>query len=485
MSLFTIETAHAIASDPLTQTVRATLARERMRMAGESVLIGVSGGRDSMVLLAVLAALAGPMRLRLGVAHYHHGLRGATADRDATIAARTAMTAGLPYFHDRGDVAAHRRLHRMSLEEAARDMRYAFFAAAAHRYGFGYVALGHHADDNAELVLMRLLRGSGPLGLAGIPPVRPLGSSGPMVIRPLIDCHRTAIDRFCRQYALVTAEDESNRSPQLTRNRIRHDLLPRLRKDYNPNIAAGLNRLSRLMRDEERWLETLVAETMPAVLAAAEDQALYLDRAALGRLHPALQRRVLRAAFQRLRGNLRRIGFERIEAVRDLMASERLAGGFDLPGGVHAALAGARLRIGYRPTYKAPVRFEYTIGDTGTVDIREIGVRLHLVRIDPAEVDLRPAAGQSAAYFDMDRVGFPMTIRNFRAGDRFIPFGLKGTQKLKKYFIDHKIPSDQRRRYPLVVSREEILWIAGLRRSDRARVGPQSTAVLKMELLVA
>ncbi len=480
-----IDTFHAIASDPLTRTVRATLTRERMRVSGASVLIGVSGGRDSMALLAVLAVLAGPMRLRLGVAHYHHGLRGATADRDAAIAARTAMAAGLPYLYARGDVAARRRLGRMSLEEAARDMRYAFFEAAARRHGFGCIALGHHADDNAELVLMRLLRGSGPLGLAGIPPVRSMGSAGAMVIRPLIDCRRTAIERFCRQHGLVTVEDESNRNPRFTRNRIRHDLLPRLRKDYNPNIAVGLNRLSRLMRDEERWLETLVAETMPAVLTAADDQALYLDRAALSRLHPALQRRVLRTALQRLRGDLRRLGFDPIEAVRDLVTSENSAGGLDLPGGVHAALAGARLRIGYRRADAAPVRFEYIIGDTGTVDVREIGARLHFTRLDPAEVDLTPAAGQSAAYFDMDRVDFPMTIRNFRAGDRFIPFGLRGTQKLKKYFIDHKIPRSQRRQYPLVVSRGEILWIAGLRRSDRARVGPQSAAVLKMELLVA
>jgi tRNA(Ile)-lysidine synthase len=483
--LFTIDTAHAIASDPLTQTVRVTLARERVRVAGESVLIGVSGGRDSMALLAVLAALADSMRLRLGVAHYHHGLRGAAADRDAGIVEQTAKAAGLPFFYARGDVAARRRLHRMSLEEAARDMRYAFFEAVTRRHGFGCVALGHHADDNAELVLMRLLRGSGPLGLAGIPPARPLGPSGPTIIRPLIDSRRTAIDRFCRQYGLVTREDESNHNLLFTRNRIRHDLLPRLRKDYNPGIAAGLNRLSRLLRDEERWLETLVAETMPAVLVADEDHALSLDRATLRELHPALQRRVLRAALHRLRGDLRRIGFDRIESVRDLMASENATGGFDLPGGVHVALAGARLRIGYRRAQEAPVPFEYILGEPGFVHIREIGARLSLVRLAPDEVDLKPAAGQSVAYFDMDRLDFPMTVRNFRAGDRFIPFGLEGTQKLKKYFIDHKIPREQRWRIPLVISRDEILWIAGQRRSDRARVGPQSATILKMELLVA
>ncbi|MDJ0856647.1 MAG: tRNA lysidine(34) synthetase TilS [Desulfobacterales bacterium] len=477
---------HLIENDPLVRTVRATLASEAMRLDGEGVLVGVSGGRDSMVLLAVLAALAGPLRLqRLGVAHYHHGLRGAAAGRDAGLVEQTALSAGLPYYYARGDVAAHRRRRRMSLEEAARELRYAFFETTAHRHGFGHVALGHHADDNAELVLMRMLRGSGPRGLAGIPPVRRLGATGPTVIRPLIAVDRAAIDRFGPQYGLASVEDESNRSPQFTRNRIRHDLLPKLRADYNPAIAAGLNRLSRLMRDEERWLETLAAEALLDVLAAAEEDAFFLDHAALGRLHPALQRRVLRAALKRLRGDLRRIGFERIEAVRRLAASKNPTDGVDLPGGVRAALAGHRLCIGYRRSPDAPVRFEYTVGGIGMVVIQETGARLHFTRLAPADVDPGPAAGQSVAYFDMNHVGFPMTIRNFRPGDRFAPFGLKGTQKLKKFFIDHKIPRAQRPRFPLLVSRGEILWVAGLRRCDGARVGPRSTAILKVELLVA
>ncbi|MDJ0804289.1 MAG: tRNA lysidine(34) synthetase TilS [Desulfobacterales bacterium] len=480
-----IVSSHPSTNDPLVRRVRTTFASGAMHMAGASILVGVSGGRDSMVLLAVLAGLAGSMRLRLGVAHYHHGVRGATADRDADLVEQTALAAGLPFFLDRGDVAARRRRCRLSLEEAAREMRYAFFESVARRHGFGYVALGHHADDNAELVLMRLLRGSGPLGLAGIPPVRRLGTSGPMVVRPLIDSDRTAIDRFGRRYGVMSAEDESNRNLQFTRNRIRHDLLPKLRRDYNPGIAAGLNRLSRLMRDEERWLETLVAQTLLDILVAAADDALFLDLAALSHLHPALQRRVLRAALERLRGDLRRIGFDRIEAVRELMASKNPTDGVDLPGGVRAALTGRRLRIGYRRLPGGPVLFEYTLRDTGTVDIHETGARLHFTRLTPAELDPVPPAGQSVAYFDMDHVVFPMTIRNFRPGDRFAPFGLKGTQKLKKFFIDHKIPRAQRPRYPLVVSRGEILWIAGLRRSDGARVGPQSAAILKMELLVA
>ena len=161
--------------------------------------------------------MAGPLRLRLGIAHFHHGLRGATADRDAGLVAHQALAAGLPFFYARGDAAAHRRRHRLSLEEASRELRYTFFETTARRYGFGCVALGHHADDNAELVLMRLLRGSGPLGLAGIPPVRVLGSTNLKVIRPLIDIERAAIERFRRRHGMATAEDDPRRWPQKKR----------------------------------------------------------------------------------------------------------------------------------------------------------------------------------------------------------------------------------------------------------------------------
>ncbi len=476
---------HIALDDPLLLALRATVAKEGMLRPGDGVLVGVSGGRDSMALLALLAALAGPMRLRLGIAHFHHGLRGTAADRDAGLVEHQALTAGLPFFYAREDAAAYKRRHRLSLEEASRELRYAFFETTARRQGFGHVALGHHADDNAELVLMRLLRGSGPLGLAGIPPVRALGPKGLKVIRPLIDIERGAIDRFIRRYAMATAEDESNLVLAFTRNRIRHDLLPRLRADYNAGITAGLNRLARLMRDENAWLASLGEESLRRAVVAAEADHLLLDRPVLERCHPALQRRVLRAALQRVRGNLRRIGFERIESVRKLLEVRNPAGGIDLPDGVRVELDGHRLRIGRRRPTAAPVQFEYTVTGTGIVDIAETGTRLCLEKLSSADVGAIRLAGQYVAYFDMDQIEFPITIRNFRPGDRFAPFGLRGTQKLKKYFIDHKIPRERRRDYPLVVSGGEIIWIAGLRRSERARVGPGSAAILKLELLVA
>jgi tRNA(Ile)-lysidine synthase len=472
-------------NDPLLKAVRATVRKAGMLRPGDGVLVGVSGGRDSAALMAVLVALAPAMRLRLGVAHFHHGLRGTAADQDARLVEQQAIRAGFPFYYAKGDVGAHRWVHRQGIEEAARDLRYAFFEVTALRHGFARIALGHHADDNAELVLMRLLRGSGPLGLSGMPSWRPCGTGELTIIRPLIDTDRAAIDRFCRRQGLATREDASNRALQFTRNRIRHDLLPRLRADYNPSIAAGLNRLAGLMRDEEDWLETLVADRLDALTVAVDADQIILDAAALGRIHPAEQRRVLRAALRRIRGDLRRVGFELLEALRRLVDTARGPCAVDLPDDLRAERWSDRLHIGPPRPGVPPPAFSYTMNATGRLHIAATGARLVLERLAHVDRGALRDAGQYVAYFDMDQIVFPITIRSFRPGDRFAPFGLQGTQKLKKYFIDHKIPRAERPRFPLVVSGGEIIWIAGLRRSSRAPVGARSTNILKVELLVA
>jgi tRNA(Ile)-lysidine synthase len=472
-------------NDTLLQTARETIDRASMLRGGAHVLVGVSGGKDSVALFGVLTALVDVFKLRLGIAHYHHGLRGAVADRDARLVEDLAFDAGIPFFYAQGDVHAYLKDHALSTEEAARNLRYAFLESVARRYGFTHIAVGHHADDNAELVLMRLLRGSGRLGLAGIPPVRTCGSGGLTLIRPLIASQRTAIERFCRRYGLMTREDESNRDLRFTRNHIRHKLLPRLKADYNPNLVAGLNRLSFLMRDEEQWIDRLVADHLHAATATDGPQGIALAVNVMERFHPALQRRVLRAALRHLRGDLRRIGFEAVETIRQRLHAANGRGGIDLPGNLRVERYGRLLHIGPPDAMIPVVSFDYTVPETGLVQINETGFRLCLKQIDCPDEDTWRHAGQHVAYFDMSKIVFPITIRSFRPGDRFAPFGLKGRQKLKKYFIDHKIPRTQRSKYPLVVSGGEIIWVAGLRRSDQALVDAHSTKVLRIELLVA
>ncbi len=478
--------------------VEGTVRQHRMLSPGDAVLMGVSGGPDSMALLHLMLRLAPLFSLRLGVAHLDHGLRDRAGARDAAFVSRAAGSLGLPCFLEKADTAAYRRRHRLSPEEAARRVRYRFFSRTAAREGFSKVAVGHQADDNAELVLMNLLRGSGPGGLSGIPPVRRLpGESAPggrtappaAVVRPLIRLTRGDILAYLACRGIDHVADESNADPAYLRNRLRHELIPHLRAAYNPRIVAALNRLAAILRAEEDWAEGAARDAFTGLTAppgGAGGVAFPAD--ALRRLHPALCARVIRRALAAVKGDLRRISCDHVTAVRGLL--EGVGGGrLDLPCGIQAVREGGTLRIRPRAFPPEAPCFDYRVprpqGAALWVTIAETGDRL---RFDPAGLPgpgeiLR--AGERVAYFDIDRLRFPLVVRNFRPGDRFTPLGTAGTQKVKKYFIDARVPRDLRPRCPLLVSGGEIAWIAGRRRGACARVTPATRRALRAELFLA
>ena len=233
---------------------------------GDAVLVAVSGGPDSMALLHLLVALSPALSLRLGVAHLDHGLRKEAAQRDAAFVAGAAAGLGLPCHVGKENVTAYRDRHRLNLEEAARTIRYRFLGQTAAAYGYSRLATGHQADDNAELVLMNLLRGSGPGGLAGIPPRRRLSEAdGPPgrpgaridIIRPLIAVTREEVLAYLSDRSIAHVTDDSNSDPAYLRNRLRRDLIPHLARAYNPRIAAALNRLSAILRSEDEWADAV------------------------------------------------------------------------------------------------------------------------------------------------------------------------------------------------------------------------------------
>jgi len=240
--------------------VRQAIEDHGMVAAGEAVLIGVSGGPDSVALLDVLHSLAAGLKIHLGIAHLDHNLRGAEGRADADFVARTAAQYRLPFYGHRVDSGDYRALRGRSVEEAARILRYRFLEATARRHGYERIAVGHNADDNAETVLLFLLRGSGPGGLAGIRP-----QAGPH-IRPLIRLKRLEINRYLDLCDLPFVSDRSNIDLRFVRNRIRHRLLPLLQSEFNPAIVESLNRLARIFQDEETWLQTITRDRIDAVI---------------------------------------------------------------------------------------------------------------------------------------------------------------------------------------------------------------------------
>jgi tRNA(Ile)-lysidine synthase len=466
----------------LDRLVDLTLQRHHLLAAGESVLVGVSGGPDSVALLHLLVDRAPGLGLRLGIAHLHHGLRE-EADREEEFVRRMALELGLPFFSRRADVRAHQRRRRLSLEEAARQVRYAFFDEVATQQGFAKIALGHHADDSAETLLLNLLRGSGRLGLGGIPAVR-----DGRLIRPLIAARRADIEAFLSARGIATVADGSNAEAIHLRNRIRARLIPLLERDYQPQARTVLGRTALILRDEDAWLESVIGPIFSDAVSAAGSGWISLHAPVLDRMHVAAARRVLRRAIRQVKGDLRRLEFDHVERILALAQRAGDAGPLHLPGRIRAWRRGTRIEISAgegpgRP--HPPPEYAYTLSGCGTLNIRETGEFLRLTEVGVEALPIPWAADSQQAFLDLDVVRFPLVIRNFRPGDRFAPLGAAGTQKLKKYFCNHKVDRDERRRCPLLVSEGRILWVAGHRIDRSAAVTPLTRRVVKVERRLA
>lgn len=479
--------------DPLLRNVAQTIHAHGMLRPGDRVLVGFSGGPDSSALLICLMALSERYALSLAAAHLNHGLRSSRGDADARHAARQAEALGVPFIAGTQSAMGYRRRHRLSLEEAGREMRHRFLQNTAARGGYSHIALGHHRDDNAESLLMRFLRGSGPSGLAGIPPVGVGIGGGLPVIRPLIRVSRDEISAFVQRRGIPVVADETNADRRFLRNRIRHELLPYLIAHYNPNLVEGLGRMARITRDEVDWADDLTAKTLDRLLLADHGTLLILDRRGLTACHPAVQRRVLRTAVLRCKGDRRHIGFDALETIRLLAVRGPMEGAQDLPDGLMVRVRGARVELQRlmrrsgrgRPFQPIPAQqvFAYRISSAGHYGIPEAGVRMVFSLVDPpAEGDLR-RSGQQTAFFDIDRLRFPLVVRSFRPGDKMAPLGMRGSQKIKKIFINSKIARFARGRIPLLVSGGEIIWIAGLRQSRIGRIVPQTRCCLKVDII--
>lgn len=458
----------AIINSATAKKVARTIARHGMLAAGDRVLAAVSGGADSTALLHLMNAMRPRLGITLAVAHLNHGLRGRAADGDARFAESLAGHLGLMFHGERIRLDPSRG----SVEERGRQARYAFFHRLAKEHGYNKIALGHHMDDNAEAVLLHLLRGSGIRGLSGIPPVR-----GQRIIRPLIDLRRNEIIDFLREQGISFVQDASNNDLRYDRNRVRQSLIPFLQRHFNPNVTAVLHRTADLCRQEEHWLQTLLAPILEEAMESLDPQGMVLRTQRLSVEPPAVQRRLLREGLRRWRGNLRRIRMDHIDALIDLLGPQSEGKRLCLPNRIGAERIGTRLRFSIRPgrgcaPNHSPPDYLYEIPfpekNPCTISIPESGLVFHFALMTGGDEPCRDAPDGSAVWFDADQVTFPLRIRNFRPGDRMRPSGLQGHRKIKKIFNDRKIPASQRHGTPLLVGGREILWVVGVRRSEVA-----------------
>jgi len=425
-----------------------------------------------MALLHALWDMRRESRLGLVVAYLDHGLRTEAAAEQSFVR-QTAAALGLPFVTARADVRALREKMHLPLQEAAREARYGFFLKAACEFSAEKIALGHTADDQAESVLMRLLRGSGTRGLAGIPPKR-----DERIIRPLIEVWRREVESFLRERNIPFREDASNRSFHFLRNRIRHELVPLL-ETYNPRIRQILLQTAERFRLEEEYWQRLILEKFSSLGRNQEAGGVSLDIPRLAELPVPFRLRIFRRAVETILGHQRGFGFPHFQAVESLWQNPAPHKKIRLPHGITISKSYGELSFSLGE--KEPAVFEYTVCQPGILEIPEIRREMRF--------SIRDKAGEEAfgdspgkVLLEGDHLQFPLTVRSFRAGDRFQPLGMEGEKKVKDFFIDQKIPLTQRREIPLLFFQNQLLWIAGLRLDHRFRLKPESRRVLQVEL---
>jgi len=467
----------------LQDRVRLAIERDALIPPGSRVVAAVSGGSDSVALARLLHLVSGDCRFTLaGVAHLNHGLRGDESDADEAFCRELASGLGVAIEVGRRDVVQLARDEHVSIEVAARRARYGFFADAAQRLQVDRIATGHTRDDQAETFLLRVLRGAGATGLAGIRPRR-----GP-VVRPLLDLRRDDLLAFLASLGQAFRTDSSNRDLRIPRNWVRHRLVPLLAEHLNADIVEVLAREATVLRDEAILLDRLANEAAARLETALPERKIRLDAGALAELPLALARRVVRQALARTE-DAHFHGFDHVEQVLALASPVGDRSAADLPG-VRVERIGAGVVLYKRgPRFGQPAPgFRYELPVPGRVTVPECGCRIEAKT-------RKPSANQAAAItalgvdpdtavIDAAAAAGGLAVRSRRPGDSIRPLGLTGRKKLQDVLVDRKVPRQQRDQLPLVVDADDrILWIGGHVVAEDACVTASTRSVVVLKLI--
>ena len=449
------------------EVVRATVREFDMLPEEAPVLAAVSGGPDSVALAHVLADLKIPFH----IAHFDHQTRGGASAEDAAFVKNLAAGLAVPFYSAGRDIAAEAADSPMSFEEYAREARYAFLVETARAQGCAAIATGHHADDQAETVLMRVLRGTSPRGLAGIPP-KGLREGIPL-IRPLYRLTRDDVLAYLLEHGHGFCHDETNLDVGFARNRIRHELLPQIRHEYNPRVHEALGRLADAQRAENEVLASLTTDFMKRCVSSGDK----IHREAFRAAHRALQRRaVIELAWR----HGAEPDFQRDNQAVDFITAAATGKRFDLGSGVQLVAGKDAVEIESSPLPPLDLR-EVAVAVPG--ETLAFGKRVTIAPLEAPPVEsLSSYCTPSRQVVDAGCLTGNLCLRHRRNGDRIAPLGLGGTRKLKDYFCDLGIPPAQRDRKLLLVANGQILWIVGHAVSAEAAVTEATTAWMQIEV---
>lgn len=453
----------------LASKVKETIKKHHLLEFGDRILVSVSGGPDSGALLSILHELKDEFRWSLEVVHINHKLRGKESDKDLEFVKKLADKFGLEFHSSSFDTKKFAKDKKLSLEDAARQIRYDFLEKIAQKIKTDKIALGHTQNDQAETILMRLFRGAGTLGLSGIPIKRG------KFVRPLLEVSREEVVKYLKEKRVPYRIDKSNLTAQFLRNRIRLKLLPWLKKEINPEIISTLSRTATILNEIKQFFDKETEKRFKNLSETSKGKIL-LNLPKFYSLDNVLKRNLVRYSWRKLSGDIYPLDFKQVERVLDLVENGQVGKRVNLKNGYWAELNSKHLVIFKKqlPKYKLSVKFP------GEFNLNGYNLKAQVIARKNLPEKIRTKS-ENQAYLDWEKLKGPLNLRGYLPGDKFRPLGMKGNQKLSDFFVNSKIPRHKREEILLLTSKKKIAWIVGQRISEEFKVTDKTKKILALQ----
>lgn len=445
-------------------------------MAGDRILIGVSGGADSLALLYFLKKYQGVLNVEIAAAHLNHEIRGKAAEEDHAFVKEFCIKQSVLLYDKSVDVIQLAKKNKISLEEAGREARYAFFKELQSSEAYNKLALGHHLDDQAETVLMRLIRGTGVKGVAGMLS-ETKGESN--IIRPLLCVDKKTVISYCQKNGLHYRTDNSNFETDVTRNKLRLEIIPMLR-EINPRVEEHLSEFAMLAHEYEQFLQNSIAE-LSTYMITKKSNRVYLNLEMWRLQVPLLQKELLRQMIFQFKGSLKEIEYNHILCVKEQLLSEKTVWELHLPHGMQAVRRYELFWIEEKKAVVPEIGCYELLPDKAYYFSKEgLWIKLTVISDDSIKKS-KELKNHSEKYFDYGKIRGKLYLRNRRPGDYFNPVGIAGKKKIKDYFIDRKVEREKRNAIPLLAVGSEVIWILGYAINREYQVSSETKSILKVQ----
>lgn len=457
------------------ERVLKTIREYKLIEKNDNILVGVSGGPDSMCLLHVLVEIQDAIPFNIFVAHVNHGVRGKDADEDEEFVRLTCEKMNIPFYSEKVDMNGYARKHKMSSEEAGRKLRYDFFNEVLFEIGGGKIAVAHNKNDQAETLIMRIIRGTGIDGLKGM---KFLNGN---IIRPLLNVTRKEIEEYISKNNIEVRIDKTNLEPKYLRNRIRLEIIPYIEREYNPNFLDGLSRLSRTANLDCNFLDKYSSNIYKKIVKTESKNSIILNRNDFLKEHKSIKQRIIKLCLMKVADDINGITEKNISDTMVLFDKGDTGKSIDLSNGLIAKTSYGEIIIQKREN-KEFRSFSYKMRENGVNYVPECKCYFEM-KVAPIEKVKLNFKNMYIKSFDYDKIYGELIIRNRISGDKFKPYGMNGTKKLKDYFIDEKIPKNLRESIPIIADEKNILWIVGYRTNEEYKITSNTKKVLVIKCI--